>query len=71
MPFSFTKYYWTLIVQKTDTNIKYSISPLYRDGKNIKLEIAKSVNKKLIKIKLVDSLNLLSDSLEKQCSDLG
>jgi len=57
--------------KNTDTNVKYILSPLYRDGKIIKLEIAKSVNKKLIKFKLVDSLNILSNSLETLCSDFG
>jgi len=54
-----------------DTDVKYITTPLYRDGKIIKLEIVKVINKKKIKIKLVDSLNILNNSLDRLCSDFG
>nr|AYE93303.1 DNA polymerase [Termitomyces sp.] len=57
--------------QVNDIAEEYGIKPMYRDGQIIKLEISKYVNKKVIKIKLVDSLNILNNSLDRLCSDFG
>lgn len=51
--------------------VKYNTKAIYRDGKIISLEIVKTVKNKNIKIKLVDSLNILNNSLDKLCSDFG
>jgi DNA polymerase type B, organellar and viral len=50
---------------------QYKLVPLYRDNKMIKLEVRKIVEKKVIKISFVDSLNILNDKLEKLCEDFS
>ena len=50
---------------------QYKLVPLYRDNKMIRLEVLKIINKKIIKISFVDSLNILNDKLEKLCEDFG
>ena len=48
---------------------QYKLVPLYRDNKMIRLEVKKTIEKKVIKISFVDSLNILNDKLEKLCED--
>jgi DNA polymerase type B, organellar and viral len=55
--------------QSIDKAKLFTFDPLYRNGKIIKLEIGKIINQKKVKIKLVDSLNILNNSLENLCND--
>ena len=47
----------------------YNLNATYKDGKMLKLVIKRKIKNKFIKIILLDSYNLLSNSLERLCKD--
>jgi hypothetical protein len=55
----------------TRTEDKYILEPFYRDNQIIRLIVKTKINKKVIKIAFVDSLNLLNSSLSQLCKDYG